>query len=110
MGEKAMAGQAKAARGLITVDKMGGKVLFLDPVSYATEVVLDGFPRTVHELLVTPERGLAFVRIYGDGVHGRNPNAGHLLCLFDLATRSHPGDIDLRPLVSPHTLKLGPDG
>ena len=69
---------AGSARGMIAVDKMGGKVLFLNPVTYETEVVLDGFPRTVHELLVVPETGLAYVPIFGDGVHGRNPNPHHL--------------------------------
>jgi YVTN family beta-propeller protein len=98
------------ARGMIAVDKMGTKVLFLDPVSYATEIVLDGFPRTVHELLVVPETGLAYVPIFGDGIHGRNPNPGHLLCIIDLNKRAHVGDIDLRPHIAPHTLKLGPDG
>jgi YVTN family beta-propeller protein len=97
-------------RGLIAVDKMGGKVLFLNPTTYATEVVLDGFPRTVHELLVIPETGLAYVPIFGDGIHGRNPNPGHLLCIFDLINRKHVGDIDLRPYIAPHTLRLGPDG
>jgi DNA-binding beta-propeller fold protein YncE len=98
------------ARGLIAVDKRGTKVLFLDPVSYETEVVLEDFSRTVHELLVVPETGLAYVPIFGDGVHGRNPNPGHLICIIDLAKRAHVGDIDLRPLIAPHTLKLGPDG
>jgi YVTN family beta-propeller protein len=101
---------ANGTRGMIAVDKMGGKVLFLDPVSYETEVVLEGFPRTVHELLVVPETGLAYVPIFGDGIHGRNPNPGHLLCIFDLDKRAHVGDIDLRPYIAPHTLKLGPDG
>jgi DNA-binding beta-propeller fold protein YncE len=89
---------------------MGTKVLFLDPTTYETEVVLEDFSRTVHELLVVPETGLAYVPIFGDGVHGRNPNPGHLLCIIDLAKRAHVGDIDLRPLIAPHTLKLGPDG
>jgi DNA-binding beta-propeller fold protein YncE len=97
-------------RGMIAVDKMGTKVLFLDPNSYATEVALDDFPRTVHELLVVPETRLAYVPIYGDGIHGRNPNPGHLLAIIDLKTRTHAGDIDLRPYIAPHTLKLGPDG
>jgi len=101
---------AGGARGMIAVDKMGGKVLFLDPVSYETEVVLDGFPRTVHELLLVPETGLAYVPIFGDGIHGRNPNPGHLLCIIDLARRARVGDIDLRPYIAPHTLKLGLDG
>jgi DNA-binding beta-propeller fold protein YncE len=102
--------KADGTRGLIAVDKMGTKVLFLDPTTYETEVVLEDFSRTVHELLVVPETGLAYVPIFGDGVHGRNPNPGHLLCIIDLAKRAHVGDIDLRPLIAPHTLKLGPDG
>ncbi len=102
--------KADGVRGMIAVDKMGTKVLFLDPVSYETEVVLEDFPRTVHELLVVPETSLAYVPIFGDGIHGRNPNPGHLLCIIDLDKRAHAGDIDLRPYIAPHTLKLGPDG
>lgn len=99
-----------ASQGMIAVDKMGAKVLFLEPVTFATETVIEGFQRTVHELLVVPETGLAYVPIYGDGVHGRNPNPGHTLCIIDLAKRARVGDIDLRPHIAPHTLKLGPDG
>src|ERR1700758_2718036 len=102
--------EADGARGLIAVDKMGGKVLFLNPATYATEVALDGFPRTVHELLVIPESGLAYVPIFGDGIHGRNPNPGHLIAVIDLAKRTHVQDIDLRPYIAPHTLRRGPDG
>ena len=98
------------AHGMIGVDKIGAKILFIDPVSYETQKVLDGFQRTVHELLIVPETGLAYVPIYGDGIHGRNPNPGHTLCIIDLASREHVGDIDLRPYIAPHTLKLGPDG
>jgi YVTN family beta-propeller protein len=101
---------ADTARGLIAVDKMGAKVLFLDPQTYATQTVLDGFPRTVHELLVVPERARAYVPIFGDGIHGRNPNPGHLLCVIDLDRKARAADIDLRPYIAPHTLKLGPDG
>ena len=32
------------------------------------------------------------------------------LCVIDLEKRAHVGDIDLRPYIAPHTLKLGPDG
>src|ERR1041385_7007257 len=96
--------------GLIAVDKMGAKVLFLDPVSYAIEAVLDGFQRTVHELLVLPEQGRAYVPIFGDGIHGRNPNPGHTLHVIDLHKRERVADIDLRPCIAPHTLKRAPDG
>ena len=101
---------ANGQHGMIAVDKMGAKILFLNPDTFETEVVLDGFPRTVHELLIVPDTALAYVPIFGDGVHGRNPHPGHLLCIIDLAKRAHVGDIDLRPYIAPHTLKLGPDG
>jgi YVTN family beta-propeller protein len=85
-------------------------VLFLNPKTYETEVVIDGFLRTVHELLVIPESGRAYVPIFGDGIHGRNPNPQHYLCVFDLHKRALIDTIDLRPYIAPHTLKLGPDG
>ena len=99
-----------SARGIIAVDKMGTKVLFLNPITYATEVALDGFDKTVHELLVVPETSRAYVPIFGDGIHGRNPNPQHWLCVFDLEKRALLTTIDLRPYIAPHTLKLGPDG
>jgi YVTN family beta-propeller protein len=98
------------AHGMIAVDKIGTKVLFLNPKTYETELVIDGFPRTVHELLVIPETGFAYVPIFGDGIHGRNPNPQHHLCVVDLHKRAHIDTIDLRPYIAPHTLKLGPDG
>src|SRR6516165_4375738 len=100
----------KNSRGMIAVDKIGTRVLFVNPQTYATEVVIDGFPRTVHELLLVPETGRAYVPIFGDGIHGRNPNPQHYLCVFDLGTRALETTIDLRPYIAPHTLKLGPDG
>src|SRR5215831_7515380 len=101
---------ASDARGLIAVDKMGGKVLFLDPVSYETIKILDDFERVPHELLVVRELSIACIPIYGDGIHGRNPHPGHLLSIVDLNTREHVADIDLSPYVAPHGLQLGPDG
>jgi YVTN family beta-propeller protein len=101
---------ATNSHGMIAVDKMGATVLFLNPATYATEIVIDGFPKTVHELLIIPETGRAYVPIFGDGIHGRNPNPQHLLCVFDLHARAHVATIDLSPYVAPHTLKLGPDG
>ena len=101
---------ANVEHGMIAVDKMGTKVLFLNPATYETEVVIDGFAKTVHELLVVPETGMAYVPIFGDGIHGRNPNPQHHLCVFDLHKRAHVATIDLRPYIAPHTLKLGADG
>ena len=99
-----------SSRGLIAVDKMGGKVLFLNPRPMKPKPCSTAFQRTVHELLVIPETGLAYVPIFGDGIHGRNPNPGHTLHVIDLHKRTRVTDIDLRPYIAPHTLKLGPDG
>jgi YVTN family beta-propeller protein len=99
-----------ASEGMIAVDKMGAKVLFINPETFETETVIDGFLRTVHELLVVPKEGRAYVPIFGDGIHGRNPNPQHHLCVFDLHKRALLTTIDLRPYIAPHTLKLGPDG
>ncbi|MDI3469280.1 MAG: hypothetical protein OJF62_001343 [Pseudolabrys sp.] len=101
---------ADTVRGMIAVDKIGCKVLFLNPTTYETETVIDGFQRTVHELLVIPEAARAYVPIFGDGIHGRNPNPGHVLHVFDLLARKLIDTIDLSPYVAPHTVRRGPDG
>jgi YVTN family beta-propeller protein len=97
-------------RGMIAVDKIGCRILFINPQTYETETVLEGFQRTVHELLAVPETGRAYVPIFGDGIHGRNPNPGHQLWVIDLLNRKLVTDIDLRPLSAPHTVRLGADG
>jgi YVTN family beta-propeller protein len=102
-----MAGEAK---GMIAVDKIGAKILFINPKTYETETVLDGFQRTVHELLVMPEAGVAYVPIFGDGIHGRNPNPGRTLHVIDLNKRAVAADIDLSPFSAPHTVRRGADG
>jgi len=104
-----MAG-SNSVRGMIAVDKIGCKILFLNPRTYETETVLDGFQKTVHELLVIPETGLAYVPIFGDGIHGRNPSPGHVLHVIDLIKRKVVADIDLSPLSAPHTVRRSTDG
>jgi DNA-binding beta-propeller fold protein YncE len=98
-----------SVRGMIAVDKIGCKVLFLNPQTYETETVIDGFQKTVHELLVIPELDRAYVPIFGDGIHGRNPNPGHVLHVFDLMARKLVDTIDLRPNIGPHTVRRGSD-
>ncbi|HEY6762062.1 MAG TPA: hypothetical protein VI318_21355 [Baekduia sp.] len=96
--------------GLIAVDKVGNQVLFLDPVTYATELTLYGFAPKVHELLVAPDQRSAYVPIYGDGIHGANPHPGHLIARFDLVERRHAGDFSTFPYLAPHGLRWGPEG
>ena len=96
--------------GLLAVDKMGNRVMFLDPVTFATLHVLEGFAPRVHELAISPDHRTAYVPIYGDGRHGANPNPGHLIAVIDLQARTHVRDIDVSPYIAPHGLRWGPDG
>ena len=96
--------------GLIAVDKIGNQVLFLDAQSYATVLTLDGFAPRVHELTISPDGNVAYLPIYGDGIHGKNPHPGHLLALIDLKARRHMGDFSTYPYLAPHGLRWGPQG
>jgi len=98
------------SEGLIAVDKIGNKVMFLDPLTYDTILTLGGFAPRVHELAISPDRKTAFAPIYGDGKHGANPNPGHLIAVFDLPARRHIGDFSTAPYVAPHTLRWGAEG
>ena len=101
---------APTAHGCIAVDKFGCQILFLNAETGEIEAVLNGFPKTVHELLVRPERSRAYVPIFGDGIHGNNPNPGHQIVVIDVHARSRVADIDVSPLAAPHTMRVGPDG
>ena len=57
-----------------------------------------------------PEADRAYVPIFGDGIHGRNPNPGHTLWVVDLVNRKLVTDIDLSPYSAPHTVRRGADG
>jgi DNA-binding beta-propeller fold protein YncE len=96
--------------GLIAVDKIGNQVLFLDPETLETTLTLDAFAPRVHELAISPDHRTAFVPIYGDGIHGKNPHPGHLIALFDLEKRRHNGDWSTYPYRAPHGLRWGPKG
>ncbi len=96
--------------GLIAVDKVGNRVLFLNPVTYDTELTLEGFAPRVHELLISPDHRFAYVPVYGDGIHGNNPHPGHLVARFDLQKRRHAGDFSTYPYLAPHGLRWGTSG
>ena len=98
------------SNGLVAVDKIANKILFLDPVTYDTVLTLSGFAPRVHEIAVSADRKTAYVPIYGDGKHGDNPNPGHLVAVFDLQARRHAGDISTAPYLAPHGLRWGPGG
>ena len=82
---------SSGTEGLVAIDKVGNRVLFLDPTNYALIFTLDGFAPRVHELLISEDHTRAFVPIYGDGIHGNNPHPGHLIAVIDLKKAAHRG-------------------
>ena len=73
--------------------------------------MLDGFPRTVHELLVVPETSTAYVPIFGDGIHGRNPNPGIICCASSIWSSARTSATSICAPTSRRTrCELGPDG
>jgi len=92
------------------VDKKGNEVLFLDPESYNVIASIKGFALRVHELLISEDHTRAFVPIYGDGIHGNNPNPGHLIAVIDLIQKRHIGDFSVAPYEAPHGMRWGSRG
>jgi DNA-binding beta-propeller fold protein YncE len=101
---------ASGTNGLIAVDKIGNQILFLDPNTYATTLTLDAFAPRVHELAISRDHKTAYVPIYGDGIHGKNPHPGHLIAVIDLGAQRHAGDFSTYPYLAPHGLRWGPAG
>jgi DNA-binding beta-propeller fold protein YncE len=95
---------------LIAVDKLGNKILFLDPETLEVQLTLGGSATRVHELLIDADRTTAYVPIYGDGIHGNNPHPGHLIALIDLQARRHRGDFSTHPYLAPHGMRWGAEG
>src|SRR4051794_6899667 len=69
-------------RGLFLVDKLGGQVRLLDPVTYKERSAIK-LPANPHDFVLTADHKLAYVPIYGDGIYGRNANPGHEIAIID---------------------------
>ena len=96
--------------GLIAIDKAGGRILFLDPATLKIRKAIADLPPKPHELLLLPHLDKAYVPIFGDGVHGKNPHPQHAIAVVDLRTQAVSKLIDLSPYESPHTARVGVDG
>jgi YVTN family beta-propeller protein len=95
--------------GLLLVDKLGGQVRLLDPVTYKERAAIKLSPNP-HDFVITTDRKLAYVPIYGDGIYGRNASPGHEIAIIDLAAAKVVATIDVSPYRAPHGIQLAPDG
>jgi DNA-binding beta-propeller fold protein YncE len=96
-------------RGLIVVHKLAHVVTFHDPKTLAQlkEIEVGLNP---HELVISPDKQRAYVAIYATGVFGHLIKPNHQIAIFNLASRSLEGYIDIAPLLGPHGLMFDNSG
>ncbi|MFM9882782.1 MAG: YncE family protein [Burkholderiales bacterium] len=96
-------------RGIIAVDKVGGKVRFYDPSSFKELVALD-VDKLPHEVAIAPDHRTAYVSIYGPGIFGNNPTPAQTIAVIDLESRAMTGTISVAPYFAPHGMMVAADG
>ena len=96
-------------QGLLLIDKIGGHVRFLDPVTFAERASIE-VPKNPHDFALSADHRFAYVPIYGSGVYNRNPEPGHEIYVFDLAAQKVAKVIDLAPYRSPHGIQIDERG
>src|SRR5499427_4570894 len=95
--------------GLLLVDKVGGRVRFLDPTTFAERSSLE-LPKNPHDFALSADHRFAYVPIYGPGVYGRNPDPEHEIYVLDLEQCKVAKVIDLSPYRSPHGIQIDERG
>ncbi len=87
--------------GVIAIDKVGNKIRFLDPETLQEIKALDVPEPAVHEMAITPDRRMAYVPLYGDGIYGRNTPNNKILAV-DIRERKIADIFDLGSYLAPH--------
>jgi DNA-binding beta-propeller fold protein YncE len=99
---------ANARRQLLTVDKVGCALLFVDPDGEVRSRL--PMPRGPHEIVLSPDNAHAFVSIYGTGTFRANPHPGFEIERVCLANGTPAGTFTVTPWTSPHGLTFDGDG
>ena len=95
---------------LITIDKMGNKVFFLDPEASKPWRYWAGLrPRCTNwrYLRITRRLTRQFMATAGTAIIRIRDTS---IAVFDLAQRRHKGDFSVSPFIAPHGLRWGPAG
>lgn len=94
---------------IVAIDKVANKVRFYDP-DFTERSALDGPEPCVHELALSPDRRLAYVPLYGDGIYGANRHPNNKVLVIDTEREEIADLIDLGPLLGPHGMAATRDG
>jgi len=96
-------------RGVLLVDKLGGQIRFVDPVTFKERTSFK-VATNPHDFVLTADRKTAYVPLYGDGIYGRNPNPGHEVVIIDMEAEKIVGSIDVSPYRAPHGIQIDAAG
>jgi len=96
-------------RGLIAVDKVGGKVRLYEPGTYRELAAIE-VEKLPHEVAISPDHNTAYVTIYGTGIFGNNPNPAQTIAVIDLERRRQVGTISVAPYFAPHGIMVAATG
>jgi YVTN family beta-propeller protein len=96
-------------RGILLIDKVGGQIRFIDPVTYKERAAFK-VATNPHDFALTADRKTAYVPLYGDGIYGRNPNPGHEVVIVDMEAQKIAGTIDVAPYRAPHGIQVDAQG
>ncbi len=96
-------------RGLVAVDKVGGKVRLYEPGTYREMAAIE-VEKLPHEVAISPDHQTAYVTIYGSGIFGGNPNPAQTIAVIDLIRREQVDQISVAPYFAPHGIMVGQDG
>jgi DNA-binding beta-propeller fold protein YncE len=88
--------------GVIAIDKVGNAIRFLDPVTLKEIKALPAPSPAVHEMAITPDRRMAYVPLYGDGIYAANKNPNNKILAVDLVDKAIVDVMDLGQYQAPH--------
>jgi YVTN family beta-propeller protein len=96
-------------RGLVAVDKVGGKVRLYEPGTYQEMAAIE-VEKLPHEVAISPDHRIAYVSIYGAGIFGNNPNPAQTIAVIDLDQRKQVDTISVAPYFAPHGIMVSATG
>jgi YVTN family beta-propeller protein len=96
-------------RGLVAVDKVGGKVRLYESGTYREMAAIE-VEKLPHEVAISPDHAIAYVTIYGAGIFGNNPNPAQTIAVIDLDRREQVDTISVAPYFAPHGIMVAATG
>src|SRR5713101_6852424 len=105
-----VSGKSQSAdNGVLLVANKGDRTLgIVDPEAGLQVATIAEDGTTGHEVVASPDGGLAYVPIYGNSGVGKPGTDGSNMLVIDIASRKVIGNVDFGHGVRPHCVVMGP--